>query len=161
MLPPCKRCSFKSDERTTDAGIVNGRVEATSEARSKIWEDWKAYYESLEVPPYLDGFDFQTIARVSTMFGGYIRKGKQGKVVSAGMVPAGLGSVNTMIAMETGTQPLHQQDGKHCIKPLQYMIEGFGNYDPATEKKLACHPDLPVFVVKWAYRPRKKVDQLQ
>ena len=70
------------------------------------------------------------------MFGGHIGKGKIGKAVSVGMVRAGLGGVNMTIAMEKGKQPLHQLDRKHCIKPIQYMMAGFGNYDPATENKV-------------------------
>ena len=100
----------------------------------------------------MDGCDFQTVARVSTMFGGRIRKGKKGKPVGAGSVRTGLGGVNTTIAMDTGTQPLHQIDGTHYIKPLQHMLAGFKNHDPATVKKLACHPDLPDFAVEWAYK---------
>ena len=59
--------------------------------------------------------------------------------------------------METGTHSLHQQDGKHYMKPLQHLIAGFENYEPATEKKLACHLDLPALAVKWAYG--EKADQ--
>ena len=104
------------------------------------------------MPPYLDGCDFQTVARVATMFGGRIRKGKKGRPVGAGSVRTGLGGVNTTIAMDTGTQPLHQIDGNHYIKPLQHMLASFKNHDPATVKKLACHPDLPDFAVEWAYK---------
>ncbi len=32
------------------------------------------------------------------------------------------------------------------------MLKGFGNFDPAMEKKLACHPDLPRFVCKHGYK---------
>ena len=149
------------DVRTADAGIANDRVGVTSETWSNIWEEWKTYCRSLKVPPYLGDCNFQTVARVSIMFGGHIRRGKRGKVVSAGMVRAGLGGANTTIAMETGKQPLHQLDGKHYIKPLQHMMAGFGNYDHMTEKKLAYHPDLAAFAVKWAYRAKKKPDQSQ
>ena len=77
------------------------------------------------------------------------------------MVRAGLGGVNTTIALETGRQPLHQQDGKHYIKPIQHMLTGFSNFDPATEKKLAVHPDLPAFAVKWAYNQKKEANYAQ
>jgi hypothetical protein len=50
--------------------------------------------------------------------------------------------------MDTGRQPLHQADGVHYIKPIQHMLAGFSNFDPATEKKLACHPDLPTFACR-------------
>ena len=107
----------------------------------------------------MDGCDFQTVTRVSTMFGGRIRKGKKGKPVGAGSVQTGLGGVNTTIAMDTGTQPLHQIDGTHYIKPLQHMLVGFKNHDPATVKKLARHPDLPEFAVEWAYKEGSTPDQ--
>ena len=86
------------------------------------------------------------------MFGGHLRKGKRGKPVGAGTVRAKLGSIGTQIAMDTGAQPLHQRDGTHYLKPLQHMLAGFKNFDPATEKKLAAHPDLPRFARKRAYR---------
>ena len=86
------------------------------------------------VPPYLDGCDFTTVARVGTIFGGRIRKGKRGWPVSAGSVGAGIGGVNTMIALDTGHQPLHQLDGVHFIKPIQHMLAGFKNYDLPTER---------------------------
>ena len=41
------------------------------------------------------------------------------------------------------------------------MLTGFANYDPATEKKLACHPDLPAFAVKWAYNQKRKTNYAQ
>ncbi len=56
------------------------------------------------------------------------------------------------IALDTGKQPLKQQDREHCLKPIQHMMAGFKNYDPPTEKKLACHPDLPDFACTNAYR---------
>lgn len=51
--------------------------------------------------------------------------------------------------MDTGRQPLHQIDGQHYIKPIQHMLAGFKNFDPAVEKKLACHPDLAAFACAW------------
>ena len=104
------------------------------------------------MPPYLDGCNFQATARITTMFGGHVRKGRRGKPVGAGTVRAKLGSIGTQIAMDTGNQPLHQRDGTHFLKPLQHMLAGFKNFDPATEKKLACHPDLPRFARKHTYR---------
>ena len=86
------------------------------------------------------------------MFGGRLRKGRRGRAVSTGTVRAGLGGVGTTIALDTGRQPLQQLDGKHYIKPIQHMLAGFGNFDPAVEKKLACHPDLPAFAVEWGNR---------
>ena len=32
------------------------------------------------------------------------------------------------------------------------MLTGFKNFDPATEKKLACHPNLPRYARNHAYR---------
>ena len=129
-------------------------MEATSEARERVWRQWKAYCKNYGVCPYLDGEDFQTIVRISTGFGAMVRCGKRGAPVSAGMVRAGLGSVNTTIAMETGRQPLHQADGKHYIKPIQLMLAGFRNFDPGVQKKLAVHPDLPQAAVEWGTRVR-------
>ena len=59
--------------------------------------------------------------------------------------------------MDTEAQPLRQQDNKHNIKPLQHMHAGFKKYNPATEKKLACHPDLPRFVRSHAYQSGSSV----
>ena len=65
---------------------------------------------------YLDGCNFSTAARVGTMFGGRIRKGKRGRAVSAGSVRASIMRVNTTITLDMGRQPLHQLDGVHYIK---------------------------------------------
>ena len=62
--------------------------------------------------------------------------------------------------MDTGDQPLHQRDGTHYLKPLQHMLAGFKNFDPAAEKKLACHPDLPRFAHKCAYREVGQLPEL-
>jgi len=86
------------------------------------------------------------------MFVGRLRKGRRGKAVGARSVRAGLGGVNTTIALDTGRQPLHQADGKHYIAQVQHMLAGFKNFDPATEKKLACHPDLPNAACAWGNR---------
>ena len=70
------------------------------------------------------------------------------------MVRTGLGGVTAKLAMDTGEQPLHQKDSTHYIKPIQLMVAGFSRSDPAVEKKLAAHPDLPRYAV--ARRNRKK-----
>ena len=41
------------------------------------------------------------------------------------------------------------------------MMAGFGNFDPATEKKLEYHPDLPAFACQWTYREEKQSNQSQ
>ena len=71
--------------------------------------------------------------------------GKSRQCWNSSSGPRGL---NTTIATETGKQLLHQQDGNLYIKPLQHTIAGFGNFGPAMEKKLACHPDLLAFECK-------------
>ena len=77
--------------RTADQWIANGRVEATSIARERIWEEWTAYCTNHRVRPRLDGEDYETVARIATGFGGKIRCGKRRKgQVGAGMVRAGL-----------------------------------------------------------------------
>ena len=37
------------------------------------------------------------------------------------------------------------------------MLAGFRSFDPPTEKKLACHPDLPLFAVTSAYKGETSV----
>ena len=37
------------------------------------------------------------------------------------------------------------------------MLTGFRSFDPPTEKKLACHPELPLFAVTNAYRGKASV----
>ena len=39
------------------------------------------------------------------------------------------------------------------------MMAEFWNFDPTMEKKLVCHPDLPVFVCKWVYCKEKRTNQ--
>ena len=119
-VPAEQRHNYESHARNGFCGIVNGQVEATTEAREKVWDKWTAFCEDLQVPPYLDSLDFSAIVTVATMFGGKLRQGKRGKPVGAGTVRAGLGGVATTIALETGEQPLHQKDGQHYIKPVQH-----------------------------------------
>ena len=61
--------------------------------------------------------------------------------------------------MDTGNQPLHQRDGEHFLKPIQHMLAGFANFDPAVEKKLAVGPDVPKFAVEWAHRRQTSPQQ--
>lgn len=74
--PDQERRRHERYARTTDAGMVNGRVEATTEARGKIWEEWRSHCESYRVSPYLDECDFDQLARVALNFCGKIRHGK-------------------------------------------------------------------------------------
>ena len=37
------------------------------------------------------------------------------------------------------------------------MLAGFRSFDPPTEKKLACHPDLPLFAATNAYKGKPSV----
>ena len=39
------------------------------------------------------------------------------------------------------------------------MLAGFKNFDPATEKKLACHPDLPEFARAHVYKSKSATQQ--
>jgi len=99
----------------------------------------------------LDGVPFTTIARISTGFGGRLRKGKRGRPVGTGSIRAGLGGVYTQISLDRGKRPLHQQNGEHYVTPVQHMLAGFANFDPPVEKKLAVGPDVPQFAVRWAH----------
>ena len=56
--------------------------------------------------------------------------------------------------MDRGERPLHQPGSEKFILPIQHMLAGFRSFDPPTEKKLACHPDLPLFAVTNAYKGR-------
>ena len=104
--------------RIADGGIVNGRVEATSDAWSAVWEEWKDVCGSFRnVHPHLDGADFTTRVRVATTFAGKVRAGKRGKAVGAGHVRAALGGVAAKIAMDTGERPLHQAGRDGYIAP--------------------------------------------
>ena len=134
-------------------------MEATSDARKKVWNEWKAYCHTFGVDPYLDGETFTTIIRLSTGFGGNLRKGRRGRPIGTGSVCTGIGSINTQIALDTGDQTLHQRGGEHFLKPLQHMLSGFTNFDPAVEKKLAVGPDVPKFAVEWAHRRQTSPQQ--
>jgi hypothetical protein len=126
-------------------------VEATTEARAKVWGEWQAHCRAYGVSPYLDGSDFEEVARVALNFCGKLRQGKRGKPVGAGTVAAGIGGVATQIDLDTDTRPLHRQGTDKYIAPISHMMRGFRNFDPATEKKLACHPDLPKFACEHGY----------
>ena len=73
------------------------------------------------------------------------------KPVSADHVGTGIGGVATQIGLDRGERPLHQPESDKFILPIQHMLAGFRSFDPPTEKKLACHPDLPLFAVINAY----------
>ena len=108
----------------------------------------------------MDGEDYETVARIATGFGGRIRCGKRRSgQVGAGMVRAGLEGVAAKIVMDSGAQPLHQKDGTHYIKPIQLMLAGFSKFDPAVEKKLAAHQDLPQYAVAQGNRKRSSKKQ--
>ena len=63
------------------------------------------------------------------------------------MVRTGLGGSAAKNAMGIGEQPLHQKESTHYIKTIQLMLVGFSQFDPALEKKLPAHPDLPKYAV--------------
>ena len=158
-LPTQIRRRHESYTRTADAGIVNGRVEATTDTRNKVWKDWQTHCQAYNVPPYLDGCSFEEVARVGLNFGGMLRQGRgnRRKPVSAGSISTGIGSVATQIGLDRGTRPLHQPGKDKYILPIQHMLAGFKSFDPPTEKKLACHPDLPLFAVTNAYKGKASV----
>ena len=106
------------------------------------------------MPPYLDGCSFEEVARVALNFGGMLRQGRGGrrKPVSADSISTGIGGVATQIGLDRGARPLHQPGSDKYILPIQHMLAGFRSFDPPTEKKLACHPDLPLFAVTNAYK---------
>ena len=53
--------------------------------------------------------------------------------------------------------PLHQPGSDKYILPIQHMLADFRSFDQPTEKKLACHPDLPLFAVTYAYKGKASV----
>ena len=94
------------------------------------------------------------MARVELNFGGMLGQGRGRKrePVSAASISTGIGGVATQIGLDRGTRPLHQPGSDKYILPIQHMLAGFGSFDPPTEKKLACHQDLPLFAVTNAYK---------
>ena len=145
--------------RTADAGIVNGRVEVTTETRKKVWQDWQTHCQTYNVPPYLDSCSFEEVARVALNFEGMLRQGcgRKRKPVYTDSISTGIGGVATQIGLDRGTRPLHQPGSKKYILPIQHMLASFNSFDPLIEKKLACHPDLPLFAVKIAYKGKTSV----
>ena len=130
-------------------------MEATLEAREKVWRAWTAHCQSYRVSPYLDGSDFEEVARVALNFCGMLMQGKRGKPVSAGTVAAGIGGVAAKIDLESDLRPFHKQGSDKYIAPLSHMMKGFANFDPPKEKKLGCHPDLPTYACEEAYKGDK------
>ena len=112
-------------------------MEATLEAREKIWRAWTAHCQAYGVSPYLDTSNFEEVARVSLNFCGMIRQGRRGKAVSAGTVAAGIGGVAAKINMDSDQRPFHKKGTDKYIAPISQMLKGFENFDPATQKKLA------------------------
>ena len=124
---------------------------ATTEAREKVWADWTEHCQSYRVSPYLDGSNFEEIARVSLNFCGRLRQGKRGRPVTAGHVATGIGGVAAQMELDSDSRPLHKRGSDKFIAPIAHMLKGFSKADPATEKKLACHPDLPTEACKRAW----------
>ena len=68
---------------------------------------------------------------------------------------AGIGGVAAKIDLESDLRPFHKQGSDKYIPPLSHMMKGFANFDPPTEKKLACHPDSPTCACEEAYKGDK------
>ena len=49
------------------------------------------------------------------------------------------------------------QEATNTSSQSRKMLAGFRSFDPPTEKKLACHPDLPLFAVTNAYKGKASV----
>ena len=111
------------------------------------------------MPPYLDDCNFEEVARIALNFGGMLRQGngRKRKPVSAGSVGTGLGGVTTQIGLDRGERPLHQPGSDKFILPIQHMLAGFRSFDLPPEKKLACHPDLPLCAVTNTYKGKTSV----
>jgi len=85
-------------------------VEAASDTRKKVWEEWKTYCQAFGVNPHLDGESVKTIARISTGFGGRLRREQWDRPIGTGSFCTNLGGINTLIAMDMDEQPIQQQD---------------------------------------------------
>ena len=134
--------------RVGDAGVRNARLEKTAKDREKYWRYWKSLCRIVGVDPYLDAqrVTWEQKARTSVTFGGIVRRGicGNGKQVARGTVTTAFTSVGQEIAMVRGENPLKIGNGSSdkYISPIAMMLIGFGNEDPATEKKLPVDVDV-------------------
>ena len=139
---------------TADTGVRNATLEETARNREKYWRNWCKLAGILRVDPELDErkVPYQVKARALTIFGGAVRKGVYGncKQVAKATVSTAISAIGTTITMD-GTNgkdnPVMQSGSKtKFIEPVHRMLQGFGNDDPATTKKLPVDIDVPEFL---------------
>jgi hypothetical protein len=66
---------YEGDFRTSDWGIVNGSVEATTMNWEKYCNHWQEYVQPAGVDPYLESTSFRQTNRFATGFAGRVHLG--------------------------------------------------------------------------------------
>ena len=142
--------------RAADAGIRNSKLEETARVSEKYWRNWRKLAGVMDVDPYLDPrkVSYQLKVRALTIFGAAVREGMygQGKQVARGTVSKAISAIGQEICMagDCGENPVKIPGTDDFLLPIQQMLEGFGNDDPACTKKLPVEVDIPEELVKMA-----------
>lgn len=141
---------------TADAGIRNSRLEETSNVSDKYWRHWVKLAGIMELDPYLDPgkVTYNERVRALTIFGAAVRQGLYGNCqqTASGTVSTAISAVGQEIAMAGGSDfnPVKISGTNKFLHPIDRMLKGFRNEDPATVKKLPIEVDVPELLVKCA-----------
>ena len=147
---------IKNLSRTADAGIRNARLEETARVGDKYWQHWTKLAGIMGVDPYLDpgNVTYNERVRALTVFGAAVRSGVYGnrKRTASATVSSAISAVGQEIAMAGGTDfnPVKISGTDKFLQPIDRMLKGFRNDDPATVKKLPIEVDVPEFLVECA-----------
>ena len=138
---------------TADAGIRNSRLEETAKVGDKYWRHWLKLARIMGVDPYLDPrtVSYNERVRALTVFGAAVRQGLygNGKQTACGTVSTAISAVGQEIAMAGGKEynPVKIIGTDKFLHPIDRMLKGFRNEDPATVKKLPIEVDVAEYLV--------------
>eukprot|EP00956_Cyclotella_meneghiniana_P042491 scaffold248501_cov111-Cyclotella_meneghiniana.AAC.2 len=135
--------------RVANEGFKNGRVDASTKARTAHWNRWRSHCQTLGVDPYLQGENFLSKCRTIQSFAAGVRTGRLGggRQVRAGTVSQALSAVNTTIALAIDEQPFKVKGSKNFIPLIAQTLNGWEKEDPGVEKKMPVEADVPELLV--------------
>ena len=147
---------LKNLSLAADAGIRNSRLEETSRVSDKYWRHWVKLARIMELDPYLDprAVSYNERVRALTIFGAAVRQGLygNGKQTASGTVSTAISAIGQEIAMAGGSDfnPVKISGTDKFLHPIDRMLKGFKNDDPATVKKLPIEVDVAEYLVDGA-----------
>ena len=154
-LPTVFRDMYSRDFHIADEAFHNGRMEATSSARTKYWSRWVSYVAIVGVDPYLQETTYTWKARLLTGFAARVRSGFYGRKaqVSTGAVNSAITAIGTTIALARGINPTKIEHSDKLIPRLSQMFDGWRKADPPVIKKLPVEVDVPELLCRAGHIP--------